>query len=72
MNDKQMLTDDISFCPYKGCRRKTCKRNHVNIRDKTIPHSFFVERPPDCPYRKKKDEFYHVRERTLYESSNKD
>ena len=56
--------DDISFCPIEKCRRKTCPRNQMNIRDRTIPHSFFVERPPDCPYRKKQDEFYHIRERT--------
>ena len=31
----------------------------MNIRDRTIPHSFFVERPPDCPYRKDHDDFYH-------------
>jgi len=55
--------DDITFCPYKGCRRKTCPRNQIHIRDKSIPHSYFVERPPDCPYRKKQDEFYHVRKK---------
>ena len=60
-----ILGDDISFCPFKGCRRKTCPRNQRNIRDRTIPHSFFVERPPDCPYRKKQDNFYHVREKTV-------
>ena len=54
-----MWTDDISFCPFKKCRRKTCSRNQMNIRDRTVPHSFFVERPPDCPYRKKQDDFYH-------------
>ena len=55
--------DDITFCPYKGCRRKTCPRNQMHIRDKSIPHSYFVERPPDCPYRKRQDEFYHVRKK---------
>lgn len=55
------MTEDNIFC-NKDCKRK-CKRNKNNIIDHAIPHSFFVERPPDCPYRKKQDEFYHVRER---------
>lgn len=54
------MSDDISFCRL-NCRRKRCMRNKMNIIDKTVPHSFFVERPPDCPYRKKQDDFYHVR-----------
>lgn len=28
---------------------KSCPRNSKNIRDKTIPHSFSVGRPSDCP-----------------------
>ena len=55
--------DDITFCPKKECKRVKCPRNQANIRDPSIPHSFFVERPPDCPYRKKQDEFYHVRKK---------
>lgn len=55
--------DDITFCPINKCKRKNCPRNQMNIRDHNIPHSFFVERPPDCPYRKKQDDFYHVREK---------
>ncbi len=58
-----MWTDDISFCPIEKCRRKACPRNQMNIRDRTIPHSYFVERPPDCPYRKKQDDFYHIRQK---------
>ena len=61
--DVGLWCDDITFCQYE-CRRKTCPRNKMNIRDKTIPHSFFVERPPDCPYRKKQDDFYHVRKKS--------
>lgn len=56
------MTDDITFC-RKACRRTSCMRNMKNIRDHSIPHSFFVEVPPDCPYRKKQDDFYHVREK---------
>lgn len=55
------MIEDITFC-NKDCKRK-CKRNKKNIIDNAIPQNFFVERPPDCPYRKKQDEFYHVRER---------
>ena len=40
--------DDITFCPEK-CGWKSCPRNKENIRDKTIPHSFSVEIPRDCP-----------------------
>lgn len=57
-----MPTDDITFCQIK-CRRIKCRRNQVNINDRTIPHSFFVERPPDCPYRKRQDDFYHIRQK---------
>lgn len=57
------MTDDITFCQVKDCRRTSCKRNMTNIRDHSIPHSYFVEIPPDCPYRKKQDDFYHVREK---------
>lgn len=58
-----MWTDDITFCLKKDCKRVKCPRNQANIRDHSIPHSFFVERPPDCPYRKKQDEFYHVKKK---------
>jgi len=58
-----MWCDDITFCQKKECKRVKCQRNQANIRDHSIPHSFFVERPPDCPYRKKQDEFYHVRKK---------
>lgn len=54
------MNDSIHFCPIEKCKRKTCSRNQINIQDKTIPHNFYVERPPDCPYRKKPDNFYHV------------
>jgi len=40
--------DDISFCP-EHCERIDCPRNSYNIRDRRVPHSFFVERPEDCP-----------------------
>jgi len=40
--------DDITFCPEK-CGWRECPRNKVNIRDRTVPHSFSVEIPDDCP-----------------------
>ena len=40
--------DDITFCPAI-CGWKDWPRNKQNIRDKTIPHSFSVEIPQDCP-----------------------
>ena len=40
--------DDITFCPEK-CELKSCPRNKENICDRTIPHSFAVEIPDDCP-----------------------
>lgn len=45
--------DDISFCPKK-CGMTSCPRNSKNIRDRSVPHSFFVEIPPDCPKEKDK------------------
>ena len=40
--------DDITFCQEK-CEWKDCPRNSVNIRDRTVPHSYSVEIPEDCP-----------------------
>ena len=40
--------DDITFC-YVNCDCMDCPRNYKNIRDKTIPHSYFVGIPDDCP-----------------------
>ena len=40
--------DDITFC-QEQCERNDCPRNQQNIRDKTVPHSFSVEIPEDCP-----------------------
>ena len=40
--------DDITFCSEE-CERMDCPRNSKNIRDKTIPHSFSVGTPSDCP-----------------------
>ena len=39
--------DDISFCPHE-CNVIGCFRNKENIADKTVPHSYFQETPPDC------------------------
>lgn len=58
-----MASEDISFCP-KDCNRVKCHRNKKNIKDENIPHSFFIETPPDCPYKKNKPDpnhgIYHV------------
>jgi len=65
------MSEDMTYCS-RDCKRK-CLRNKNNIRDHSIPHSYFVERPPDCPYRKKHDDFYHVREKTnVWELTEKD
>lgn len=40
--------DDITFC-QETCGWRSCPRNKQNVRDKTIPHSFSVEIPQDCP-----------------------
>lgn len=55
--------DDITFCMKDDCKRVKCPRNQANILNHSIPHSFFVEIPPDCPYRKKQDNFYHTTRR---------
>ena len=39
--------DDITFC-QEECERVDCMRNSKNIRDRTVPHSYSVERPEDC------------------------
>lgn len=58
-----VLIEDITFC-NRECKRK-CRRNKKNIKDFSIPHSFFVERPPDCPYNKKDNNhgIYHTRQK---------
>ena len=38
--DLWLLGDDITFCTAKNCKRKSCLRNEINIRDRSIPHSF--------------------------------
>lgn len=47
--------DDITFCQEK-CGWKSCPRNKENIHDRTIPHSYFVGTPPDCPKQKEDNE----------------
>lgn len=46
--------DDITFCP-KSCDGTDCPRNMANIQDRTIPHSFSIEIPEDCPRQLGKD-----------------
>ena len=45
-----LWSDDITFCPLE-CQRTDCYRNQKNIVDKTIPHSYFMSLPEDCPKR---------------------
>lgn len=52
----------IIWCAQE-CERMSCKINRKHIKEKEIPHSFYVERPPTCPYRKQQDEFYHITEK---------
>lgn len=40
--------DDITFC-QETCERMDCPRNKHHIRDRSVPHSFSIERPLDCP-----------------------
>lgn len=54
------MSEDITWCA-RECPRMSCKINRKHIKEKEIPHSFYVERPPTCPYRKHQDEFYHIR-----------
>ena len=57
MNAKDIVglyCDDITFC-WNACNMKSCPRNSCNVRDRTIPHSYMVEIPSDCP--KKDDSF---------------
>lgn len=49
-----MWCDDITFC-QEECSWMNCPRNSKNIRDKTIPHSFSVEIPMDCPKKADKE-----------------
>ena len=62
-NREKKMSDDISFCPKKNCKRLKCFRNQANIKQPWYPHSVFVEIPPDCPYRKYDDNhgIYHTR-----------
>lgn len=62
-----MWCDDITFCQNRKCRMKSCLRNPKNIRDRTVPHSYFVETPPDCPKKKEDNNhgIYHVREKVV-------
>lgn len=48
-----LFCDDITFCHWK-CDTRTCPRNRCNIRDNSVPHSFFAEAipPNDCPKRR--------------------
>ena len=39
---------DITFC-QETCERMDCPRNKHHIRDRSVPHSFSVEIPQDCP-----------------------
>ena len=42
------FSDDITFCPL-NCDNMDCIRNSKNIQDRTIPHSYSIELPDDCP-----------------------
>lgn len=49
-----MWNDDITFCMDNKCEITKCPRNMKNIRDKSIPHSYFMDVPPDCLKRTEK------------------
>lgn len=43
-----LYCDDITFC-YNDCDLIKCPRNSKNIRDTSIPHSYSMDMPADCP-----------------------
>lgn len=48
------MSDDITFCA-DNCKNKKCFRNPVNIKDRTIPHSYSYLKDTDyCPYKKER------------------
>lgn len=49
MSINGLWCDDITFCPMK-CEWHDCPRNQLNIRDRTVPHSYFLTIPDDCPH----------------------
>lgn len=51
---ESLWCDDITFCSER-CERLDCPRNKENIRDKTVPHSYSVEIPSDCPKKESTD-----------------
>ena len=52
-----MWNDDITFCLDSECKLNECPRNQINMRDRSIPHSYSLERPEDClKERKSKNE----------------
>ena len=34
------MSEDITYCMNKDCKKKKCERHASHIKDKTIPHSF--------------------------------
>lgn len=52
---KSYICDDVTFCPDSNCTMTACYRNQANIRDRTIPHSYYVEVPEDCMKKKLDD-----------------
>ena len=45
------MSDDITFCASKTCKKKTCFRHPSNISEPRIPHSFAdFTNTEDCPY----------------------
>ena len=34
------MSEDITFCLNKDCKKKKCERHASHIKDKAIPHSF--------------------------------
>ena len=34
------MSEDITYCMNKDCKKKKCERHASHIKDKTIPHSY--------------------------------
>lgn len=50
MMDMSLFFDDITWCMEKDCPMRTCRRNCVNMIDRTGLHSFAIFKgTADCP-----------------------
>lgn len=56
MDEMNFINDDITFCLAEDCERFNCIRHPINIRDKTVLHSYMRrEDVPDCPMKEQEE-----------------